>query len=85
MKENRLLLSLYFSEGRGVTELSRAEVANLMSHIIKRGINLEELAETSGVPVPTIIMIMRGQLRPYENIRIALAEALGIDPKVLVS
>ena len=83
MKENRLLLSLYFSEGRRMTELSRAEVANLMSHIIKRGINLEELVETSGISAPTIIMIMRGQLCPSELVRTSLIEALGIDPRVI--
>jgi len=68
-----------------VTELSRAEVATLISHIMKRGINLEELVEISEVPASVIILIMKGQLRPSEKVRIALAEALGIDSKVLVN
>lgn len=67
-----------------MTELSRAEVATLISHLLKRGIDLDELAEVSGISAPTIIMIMRGQLRPSELVRTSLIEALGIDPKILI-
>lgn len=64
--------------------LTRAEVANLISNILDRGLDLEDLAQISGINVPTIIMIMRGQLRPSETVRVALAEALDINSKVLV-
>ncbi|MET0463188.1 MAG: helix-turn-helix transcriptional regulator [Chitinophagaceae bacterium] len=65
-------------------ELSRAQVANLISHLIERGITVESLSEASGVSQPVIIMIMKGQLRPSPEIRKSLASALGIRTDLLV-
>lgn len=64
--------------------LNRSEVAQLIANLLDRGIDLEELAEVSGISIPTIIMIMNGQLKPAPMIRTALAEALGIQKALLV-
>ena len=43
-----------------------------------------ELAEKSGIGVNTIIRIERNQVEPHFRTIRKLAEALGIDPKVLL-
>ena len=65
-------------------ELSRTQVAELISNLMERGIVLEELSEASKVPQSVIILIMKGQLRPSPEVRLALAEALGIKTELLV-
>lgn len=65
-------------------ELSRVQVAELISNLLDKGIDLEDLAETSGVSQAIIILIMKGQLRPSPIIRTALIEALGIRSELLV-
>jgi transcriptional regulator with XRE-family HTH domain len=65
-------------------ELTRAQVADLISHLLQRGITIESLSEESGVSQPIIILIMKGQLIPAPAIRRALAEALGVRTELLV-
>jgi len=65
-------------------ELSRTQVAELISNLMERGISLEGLSEASKVPQSVIILIMKGQLRPSPVVRLALAEALGIKTELLV-
>lgn len=65
-------------------ELSRTQVAELISNLMERGISLDGLSEVSKVPQSVIILIMKGQLRPSPEVRLALAEALGIKTELLV-
>lgn len=66
-----------------MTELTRAQVAELSAAIIARGFTIEGLAEASRCTPDTVVMIMQGRLRPEAHIRQRLAHALGIDPKVI--
>lgn len=66
-----------------MTELSRAQVAELTAAILARGITIEGLAAASNTTPEIVLMIMQGRLRPEVHIRKRLAEALGIDPKGL--
>lgn len=66
-----------------MTELSRAQVAELSAAIIARGITVDGLAEASGLSADTIYLVMQGRLIPAPYIRDKLAGALGIDPRLL--
>lgn len=59
---------------------TRAQLREISTAIIERGITLERLAENSGVGESLIVEIMQGKLRPTQQIRKDLATALGIDP-----
>jgi transcriptional regulator with XRE-family HTH domain len=64
-------------------KLTRSQVAELSAAIIARGITVDGLAAAAGTSVPIVQMIMQGRLNPDDHIRHSLAEALGIDPRVI--
>jgi transcriptional regulator with XRE-family HTH domain len=65
-------------------QLNRTQVAELISQLMQRGIELDDLSEASGVSQGVIILIMKGQLKPSPEIRHALAKALGLNVELLV-
>jgi len=67
-----------------MTELSRTQVSDLISNLLQRGIDLEALSEKSGIPQSLILLVMKGQLRPSPEVRLALANALGVKTELLV-
>lgn len=64
-------------------ELTRSQVAELSAAIIARGITVEGLAEAAGTTPEVVRWIMQGRLQPLPEIRRRLAEALGIDPRLI--
>lgn len=63
-----------------MTELTRAQIAELSAAIIARGFTIDGLAEAASMHPETVLMVMQGRLRPEAHIRQRLAQALGIDP-----
>lgn len=55
----------------------------LAEAILARGMNIESLADASGLSANIVLLIMEGRLHPVPEIRRRLAAALGIDPGLI--
>ena len=59
--------------------MNREQVAETMTTIMQRGITIKGVAEAAGVQESLVRQVMQGKIRPSFEIRLALAEAFGID------
>lgn len=66
-----------------MSELTRAQVAELSAAILAKGFTIDGLAAAADMHPEIVLMVMQGRLRPEAHIRQRLARALGIDPKVI--
>jgi ribosome-binding protein aMBF1 (putative translation factor) len=64
-------------------QYTRAELNDLKTQILDRGITIENLAKAANVQEALVIEIMKGKLRPSLDVRKSLAEALGIRTEMI--